>query len=76
MFSDAEVVWLSDPLDPVTVMEKVPVDAFDVVLIVRVVEPAPVTDGGLKLPEAPVGSVDREKFTELPNPFDPLKVTV
>ena len=67
---------MSDPLDPVTVMENVPMEAFDVVLIVSVVEPAPVTDGGLKLPLVPAGSGDRAKFTELPKPFDPVSVTV
>ena len=52
-----------EPLVPVMVIVDVPVGVVLAVVIVKVEEPEPVTDAGLKLAVAPVGSPLAEKLT-------------
>jgi hypothetical protein len=61
MVSVVDPAWFKDPLVPVALKLISPVDAPEVVLIVSVVEPEPVTDVGLKLPDAPEGNPETAK---------------
>ncbi len=55
---------------------ELPVVVVPVVVTVMVVEPKPVTEEGLKLALAPVGSPEALKLTDPLNPFDGVTVTV
>jgi hypothetical protein len=74
--SFTEAVWLSVPLVPVIVNEKVPVVVLFPVLTVNVDEPEPDTDVGLKLAVAPDGNPLTLKFTVPVNPPEGLTFTV
>ena len=72
----ADVVWLSAPLVPVTVTVELPTVAPAVVLMVKVVDPEPDTEGGLKLGVAPDGRPDAAKLIAPLNPLVAVAVTV
>jgi hypothetical protein len=76
MFNDADVLWFSDPLVPVTVAVELPIAAPEFVLMVSVLDPDPATEGGLKLPETPDGNPETAKLTAPLKPFNALAVTV
>ena len=65
---NTKVVWLLDPLWPVIVIGKVPKGVADVVLIVRLDDPAPATLDGLNAAVALVGSPEALKPTLPLNP--------
>ena len=66
-------VWVSVPLIPVIVITELPVGVPADVAIISV-EPAPAaTDGGLKLPEAPVG---KPLMVRLTVPLKPFRLAV
>jgi hypothetical protein len=70
----AELVML--PLVPVTVTVYAPAGVVLLVVTVRVEEPDPLTDVGLKLPDAPVGNPLTEKLTEPLKPPEAVAVAV
>ena len=74
--SVADVLWLREPLVPVTVMVAVPRVVEPVVVMVSVVDPEPVTDVGLKLGEAPEGKPDAANVMEPLNPLRAVVLTV
>lgn len=74
--SVTEAVWLSVPLAPVIVNGKLPVGVVLAVVTVKVEEPDVVTEVGLKLAVAPVGSPLTLKFTVPVKPPVGLTVTV
>lgn len=64
------------PLVPVIVNGKLPVGVVLAVVTVKVEEPEVVTDAGLKLAVAPVGSPLTLRFTVPVNPLVGVTVTV
>ena len=74
--SVTKVVWLTVPLVPVIVNGKLPVGVVLAVVTVKVEEPDVVTDAGLKLAVAPVGSPLTLRFTVPVNPSVGVTVTV
>ncbi len=74
--SVAVVVCVRLPLVPVMVSVELPVGVVLAVVTVMVVEPEPVTEEGLKLALASVGSPEALKLTDPLNPFDGVTVTV
>src|ERR1700719_1946593 len=76
MVSPELVVCTSEPLVPVTVAVNVPVDPPVVVLTVKVLEPEPGNEVGLKLPVTPDGSPDTPKLTVPLKPLMAVAVTV
>jgi hypothetical protein len=73
--SVTEAVWLSVPLVPVIVNEKLPAGVVLAVVTVRVDEPE-ATEAGLKLAVAPVGNPLTLKLTVPVNPPEGVTVTV
>jgi len=61
-------VWTSEPLVPVIVRVELPAGVDASVVTVRVEDPEPVTEAGLKEPAAPLGSPETLKFTTPANP--------
>lgn len=72
--NSAEVVRVRLSLVPLMVNVKVPRVVFGRVMMVRVEEPEPVTEGGSKLALVPLGSPVTPKVTVPPKP--PVGVTV
>ena len=68
--------WDKLPLVPVTVSVKVPVAVELVVVTVKVEEPAPLIEAGLKLAEAPDGNPLALSATDPVKPFCAPTVTV
>src|SRR5262249_37875265 len=64
------------PLVPVIVRVRVPVRVVDVVLMVRVLVPDPVTEAGEKLAVAPRGRFETLRLTAPVKPFSAPTVTV
>lgn len=69
-------LWVVPPLLPRILTLKVPVEVEEVVLIVSVDIPPPVTDVGLKLAVAPEGKLRAEKVTLPVKPLSAVTVTV
>ena len=74
MVRETRVVWLREPLVPVTVTLAVPVAA--VLEAVKVTVLVPVVDAGLKLAVTPVGKPLAAKATEPVKPFTGATVIV
>ena len=74
--SEADALWLKEPLVPVTLTANVPVIEFAAGVMVRVVEPGPDSDVGLKLAEAPDGRPLTPSEMFALKPFTPAAVTV
>lgn len=70
-----EAVWLSVPLVPVIVNEKLPVGVLLAVVTVRVDEPE-FSEAGLKLAVAPAGNPLTLKFTVPVNPPEGVTLTM
>jgi hypothetical protein len=64
------------PLASVIVIGKDPVAALDVVVTLSVEAPAPVTEVGLNVPDAPAPKPEALRLTVPLNPFTALTVTV
>ncbi len=67
-------VWLREPLAPVMVRVGLPVGVVPAVVTVIVVDPEPVTDGGLKVALAPAGNPVALKLVVPVNPPDGVTV--
>ena len=74
--NDVVAVWLRLPLTAVIVNEYVPAAVVELVLMVMVVEPPPITEVGLKLALAPVGNPATLNVTALLNPFSAVMFTL
>ena len=72
----AVAVCVSVPLVPAMVKVKGPVGVVATVWTVSVEVPAPVTDGGLNVPVAPVGKPFTVRATAPVNPFTAATVCV
>ena len=76
MLNVAGVLWLVDPLVPLTVRLNPPAGALPVVEMVSVEVPLPAIEAGLKLGEAPAGRPDTPRFTVPLKPLIAVEVTV
>ena len=70
------VLWLRVPLVPVIVIGKLPMSALLAVVTVSVDVPPPVTDVGLRAPDAPLWNPVAVRLTTPPKPFWAVTVTV